>query len=145
MKTWVILWLTLASWSFAQSPALQDARSAIERKDYATALRIVRPLAQGGDPAAQSMLGTMYALGYGVPQSPTDALNWNRKSAAQGYPEAQYQLGTAYLLGEGAAKNNTEAVNWTRKAADQGHPDAQMNLGMMYAQGRGVRRSSLTP
>ena len=73
----------------AAGQPLQDVQAAIDRKDYATALRIVRPLAQSNDPAAQSILGTLYALGYGVPQSYTEAVNWFRKSAEQGHPGAQ--------------------------------------------------------
>src|SRR5947208_2527852 len=94
MKIWVILLLTLVVVAAGQSTTgLQDAQSAIERKDYPTALRILRPLAQGGDPVAQSVLGSMYGLGFGVQKSYPEALNWVRKSAAQGYPEAQLNLG----------------------------------------------------
>src|SRR5580704_2821140 len=132
-----IMLVTLAGFAAAQSPPLQDAQSALDRKDYATALRTVRPLAQAGDPAAQALLGGMYAFGYGVSKSYAEAVNWYRKSAAQGFAEAQYQLGTALLLGQGTPQNNAEALNWLRKAADQGHPEAQSNLGMMYAEGRG--------
>ena len=100
MKTWAASILLLAGLAIAQSSqSLQDVQSAIQRKDYATALRIVQPLAQGGDPAAQTILGSMYALGYGVSRSYSEAVNWFRKSAAQGFPDGQYQLGTAYLLG----------------------------------------------
>src|SRR5882724_374146 len=131
MKTWAastlaISLFTLVGLVHAQSQqSLQDAQAAIERKDYAAALRLVQPLAQKGDPASQTLLGSMHALGYGVPHSFTESTNWFRKAAAQGYAEGQYQLGTAYLLGQGTPQNNTEALNWLRKAADQGHPDAQ--------------------
>src|SRR4051812_23323712 len=109
MKTWVVLLIALASLAGAQS--LQDVQSALDRKDYATALRIVRPLAQSGDAAAEAILGSMYAFGYGVAQSNSEAVTWYRKSAAQGFAPAQYQLGTAVLLGEGAPQNNAEALS----------------------------------
>ena len=86
MKTCAILLLTLASFAAAQAPTLQDVQSAIDRKDYATALRIVRPMAQGGDPSAQAVLGTMYALGLGVSRSDAEAVNWFRKAAEKGIP-----------------------------------------------------------
>ena len=114
--------VTLAGAASAQSPALQDAQSALDRKDYASALRTVRPLAQAGDPAAQTLLGGMYVFGYGVSKSYAEAVNWYRKSAAQGFAEAQYQLGTALLLGQGTPRNDTEALNWLRKAAERGIP-----------------------
>ena len=111
MRIWAIALVVLAGFTCAQSQTLQDAQSALERKDYATALRTVRPLADRGDPAAQSLL-------------------WERCT--------RWGVGTAHLLGQGAPQNNAEALNWLRKAADQGHPNAQSNLGMMYALGRGV-------
>ena len=79
--------VTLACLVWAQSQPLQDAQSAIRRKDYAIALGALRPLAENGDPAAQSMLGSMYALGLGLPQNFTESTNWYRKSAAQGFAD----------------------------------------------------------
>src|SRR5665213_4507977 len=98
MKTWAASIFLLAGLAIAQSSqSLQDVQSAIQRKDYATALRIVRPLAQGGDAAAQTILGSMYALGYGVSRSSPEAVNWFRKAAEQGQPVAEGNLGIAYL------------------------------------------------
>ena len=41
---------------------LQDAHAAYRKQDYATALRLVRQLADQGDAWAQLMLGSMYHL-----------------------------------------------------------------------------------
>src|SRR3974390_2965151 len=41
--------------------ALDDATLAYQRGDYATALRIVRPLAERGDKLAEQILGVMYS------------------------------------------------------------------------------------
>ena len=71
-----ILFVILLGLVRAQSQqALQDAQAAIERKDYATALRTVQPLVQRGDPAAQTFLGSMQAQGHGVLQSYTESAN----------------------------------------------------------------------
>src|SRR5580692_12131455 len=43
-----------------------DAADAFKRGDYPTALKLLRPLADHGDPAAQNNLGVMYMLGKGV-------------------------------------------------------------------------------
>jgi uncharacterized protein len=103
-----VLAFVLASLAAGQSSQpLQDVQAAIGRQDYATALRLVRPLAQGGDPNAQLMLGTMYALGYGVSRNYTEAVNWFRKAAEQGHPTAQGNLGMAYLSGQGVQQNYT--------------------------------------
>ena len=45
---------------------LEDGLNSYQRKDYATALRLLRPLADQGDALAQSLLGRMYTYGQGV-------------------------------------------------------------------------------
>ncbi len=47
--------------------------AAINRGDYATAARIVRPLADQGDARAQTALDTSYIEGCGVPQDDVEA------------------------------------------------------------------------
>jgi len=46
----------------------EDGGAAFVRGDYATAMRLWRPLAEQGDALAQSNLGQMYSKGQGVPQ-----------------------------------------------------------------------------
>lgn len=46
----------------------EDGRAAYDRGDYATALRLWRPLAEQGNPGAQYNLGGMYASSRGVSQ-----------------------------------------------------------------------------
>ena len=46
----------------------EDADAAMRRRDYATAVRLVRPLAEQGDANAQYNLGVFYDNGLGVPQ-----------------------------------------------------------------------------
>ena len=47
---------------------LEDATAATAKGEYATALKLLRPLAEQGDPAAQTKLGAMYLGGQGVAQ-----------------------------------------------------------------------------
>ena len=56
--------------------ALEDANAAIKRRDYATALRLIRPLAEQGDANAQYNLGVFYDNGLGVPQDKVRAYMW---------------------------------------------------------------------
>ena len=46
----------------------EDAVAADKRGDYATELRLLRPLAEGSDAVAQAVLGNSYTDGQGVPQ-----------------------------------------------------------------------------
>ena len=108
------------------------------RQDYATKLRLLRPLAAQGDAYAQYNLGVAYAYGEGVAQDAIEAVRWYRLAAAQGNAVAQFNLGSAYENGEGVAQDAGEAVRWYRLAAAQGYASAQNNLGLKYNSGRGV-------
>jgi uncharacterized protein len=63
---------------------LEDADAAIKRRDYATAVRLIRPLAEQGNANAQYKLGVFYDNGLGVPQDKVSAYMWLNLSASQG-------------------------------------------------------------
>ncbi|MGB3400263.1 MAG: tetratricopeptide repeat protein [Candidatus Deferrimicrobiaceae bacterium] len=122
----------------AYSGQFGDAVAAYERGDYATAFRLMKPLAEKGDAKAQHNLGVMYDYGRGVPQANNEALRWYRKAAEQGLPDAQHNLGLIYAAGQGVPQDHSMAGKWYRRAAEQGLPEAQVNLGIMYYNGQGV-------
>jgi TPR repeat protein len=73
--------------SFAEPLAagpLDDADAALKRRDYANAVRLIRPLAEQGNANAQYNLGVFYDNGLGVPQDKVRAYMWFTLSAAQG-------------------------------------------------------------
>jgi uncharacterized protein len=72
----------------------KEAAAAYEKRDYATALRLMRPLAEQGDATAQASLGFLYANGEGVPQDYAAAVGWYRKAAEKGNAEAQFTSGS---------------------------------------------------
>jgi len=115
-----------------------DALAAYNLGDYATALRLWRPLADQGNASAQISLGLMYDNGHGVPQDYAEAVKWYRKAADRGNAAAQFTLGTMYDNGHGVPQDYVEAVKWYRKAVGQGNGAAQNNLGTMYDLGKGV-------
>ena len=117
-----------------------NALAAAERGEYATALRLLRPLADQGDADAQYNLGVMYNNGDGVPQDYAEAMKWHRKAANQGNGNAQFNLGFMYDRGRGMRQNYAEAVKWYRLAANQGVAVAQYKLGLIYHDGQGVPR-----
>ena len=117
---------------------LEDAADARARGDYAKALRLIRPLANDGDAAAQFNLGVMYLAGHGVQQDDAAAALWFRKAADQGDAVAEFQLGNQYAFGKGVPQDYSEAMAWFRKASEQGHRKATLFLGIMYGEGRGV-------
>ena len=66
--------------------AAVDASDAFQRGDFATALRLYRPLAERGDAKAQYVLGRMYAKGQGVQKDYALAYMWFNLAAAQSAP-----------------------------------------------------------
>lgn len=122
----------------AAAGQLEDGLAAFERYDYATAERVLRPLAEQGNDVAQLTLGKMY-WNQGMP----DARKWLGKAADQGSGEAQFDLGLMCASGPEDARDYAQAAIWYRKAADQGYADGQIYLGMLYDEGLGVPQSDV--
>lgn len=115
-----------------------DAYAAYLHRDYATALKLLRPLADQGSADAQDLLAVMNFVGEGMLQNRAEAIRLYRLAAEQGNAHAQDTLGFVYLDGVGVQQDSAEAAKWFRRAADQGNLDAQFELGGMYEFGNGV-------
>jgi hypothetical protein len=122
---------------------LEDGMAAYNEKDYVTAVKLWRPLAEQGIAAAQYQLGVLYAEGKGVTASDLIAFAWFQRAAEQGVAGAQYNLGVSFAEGLGTRRDDTSAAKWFRRAADQGMPYAQLNLGLLYSTGRGVPQDNV--
>src|SRR5258706_6269705 len=79
--------------------AVENSMARYWRGDYATAMRLLRPIADEGNADAQLRLGHMYASGQGVPQDDATAVTWFRKATDQGNAAAQTYLGFMYQSG----------------------------------------------
>jgi hypothetical protein len=104
--------LLVSAGNFAEAASFRQGVSAFNRQDYASASRIFIPLAEQGDPIAQSYLGFMFQTGRGVPQNYTEAAMWYRRAAEQGDSLAQYSLGLLYDRGQGVPVDIVEASKW---------------------------------
>ena len=109
----------------AYAGTYEDGFAAAKRGDYATAVRLWRPLAEQGDARAQFNLGLSYANGWGVPLDYAQAVKWYRKAADQGLAWAQTNLGIMYENGQGVRQDFRLALIWYRKAAKQGDAEAR--------------------
>jgi TPR repeat protein len=98
---------------------LEDAWTAYQGGDYATALQIWRPRAEQGVAVAQNNLGLMYYSGQGVPQDYGEAAKWYRLAAEQGNATAQSNLASMYYSGEGVLQDFVEAYMWVSLAASR--------------------------
>jgi TPR repeat protein len=136
--------LTVPVW--ADDKAVKEAYDlAVERGDYATAMRELRPLAEQGLAAAQFNLGLLYANGQGVQKDDAQARQWYEKAAAQGHADAQVNLGILFVYGRGVPQDYKIAVYCLRMSANQGNDLAQRKLGLLYERGDGVPQDYLCP
>jgi hypothetical protein len=70
----------------------EDGMAAYNRGDYVPAIRLFRPLAEAGNPKAQSVIGAMYRKGEGVAKSSARAFMWFSLAAKRGDAKAKAEL-----------------------------------------------------
>jgi Sel1 repeat-containing protein len=103
----------------------EDGVAAVNSRDYATALRLFRPLANQGDDVAQFDFGLLYNKGWGVPRDYVQAVRWYRLAADQDVAEPQYYLGILYAKGQGVPQDFVQAHKWLDLSAAQDNNDAK--------------------
>ena len=135
-RIFLSLLFLLSSSAFAAS--YEEGKQAYLNKDYETALKILKPLAEDGDSQAQITMGLMYDYGHGVDKNPAESIKWYRMAAEQGVPLVQHDIGVKYFQGQGVEQNYLEAAKWWEMSANAGIADSQFNLGLMYYRGIGI-------
>ena len=140
LRNATLLVLAIAvSHSTSAFAGLNEGLDALRKRDYATAAKELRPLAERGDPEAQYRIGRMYEFGAGYKVDKAQAVAWYRKAADQGHASAQGELGAIYFNGDGVPRDDAQAFRWFAKSAELGNAESQYNLGLMHAKGSGVR------
>jgi len=114
--------------------------AAYKAKRYGDAMRIMRPFALRGDPAAEFIVGNILADGLGEPRNPSLGLQYMMKSADQGYPQALGAMGMRYVQGNGVPRDDCKALELFRRGYAQDPKLFAMNLGNMYKDGLCVPR-----
>jgi TPR repeat protein len=107
---------------------IEEGLAAAKSGDFATALRLLRPIANQGNASAQLNLGGMYYRGQGVQQNYAEAAKWYRLAAYQGNATAQLNLGGMYYMGQGVPQDYLEAHKWATLAVAGGEKKAAENL-----------------
>jgi TPR repeat protein len=145
----VLAAFSLALFGVAAGGPLEDGQTAYQKADCATALRLIRPLAEQGNAIAQRSLGRMYFTGQGVPQDDAQALVWFRNAAEQGVGPAQMKLGIMYKLGRGVPQDDIQTYMWvilglsSDYAGERELDDAAAHgLGVKVRDARSDRRSA---
>ena len=117
--------LLICASNIANAQSFRKGVFAFNRQDYVSASQILVPLAERGDPTAQTYLGIMFETGRGVPQNYTEAAMWYRRAAEQGDSLAQYSLGLLYDRGQGVPQDVVEASKWLNLSAAAAPPRAR--------------------
>jgi TPR repeat protein len=121
MKRALLLVALLCSLSWtAGAQDFKKGADAYKRGDYATALRVWRPLAEQGGVGAQFFLGIMHFMGQGVPRNDAEAVKWWRVCSEQGNRNCQYHFAVMYQSGSGIPQDHAEAYIWYSLAAAGG-------------------------
>ncbi|BDA83522.1 hypothetical protein Sa4125_10640 [Aureimonas sp. SA4125] len=110
------------------------AYGAYQRGLYLTSRRLAEPLANLGDPAAQTLLGEIYSRGLGVPRDEKAAARWYEAAAHSGSAEGQFRFALLLLDGKSVPQDLAKAQDLMKAAADAGIPLAQYNYGQMLIQ-----------
>jgi TPR repeat protein len=100
--------------------------SAFNTGDYATALKVWRPLAEKDEPRSQAGIGFMYHRGMGVRADDREAAMWLTRAAERGQAEGQLMLGILFYYGHGVPQNHVQAYAWCELAQINGNGDATL-------------------
>jgi hypothetical protein len=133
---------------------LEDAKAAIDNKDFEKAYELLCPLAEEDNAEAQTILGSLYINGQGVEEDITTGLSWIMKAATQGYDVARvralnlcmdiarqgdtaamYNVGYMCLNGWGGEQNANDCIEWLETAAKLGHIRSGNVLSQIYSKG----------
>lgn len=125
----------------AASPSPGDGQRAYDRGDFAEALRLWLPRAEGGNPEVQVAIGDLYDTGRGVPQDAASAYQWYSRAARNGSAEAELNVAIMLDSGRGVAADAAQSALWYARAAARGNHRAQYNLASLYVSGSGVPRN----
>jgi uncharacterized protein len=117
------LFITLALCGTAVAGPLEDGLQAVDRGDYATALRLLKPLAEAGYPEAQINLGNMFFDGNGVARDYAESVKWYLLAADHGNTDAQIALGFLYKYGEAVHFDYVQAYKWFELAGSDSDRD----------------------
>lgn len=108
--------------------------------------------AGAGDPGAQAIAATYYALGWQTAKDPALAARYARQSADAGDPLGKFRLGALLRSGEGTAKDEASGLRlqkeatgiWAEKGYPQDDPFTLTAIGVALFQGKVLQQDKAT-
>ena len=111
---------------------LNDGILAFATHEHTEAIRLLRPLAENGQPLAQLLLGRIYVHSNSVTRDCGSGVSWLIRASDLGNAEAAFELADLYKRGHCVAPNESIALNWYIKAAEEGYPAAPNAVAEIY-------------
>jgi TPR repeat protein len=115
-----------------------DAVLAFDAQRYDDVLKLLAPLAEPNNVAAQLLLFDTYTKGQAALTDDAAKFEWTRRAAKLGIAPAQEHLAQDYLYGRDVPADEMRAAKLFTQAADQWYPPAIYNLAVMTMNGQGV-------
>jgi uncharacterized protein len=120
----------------ASGGGVDIAYGAYQRGYYLTAiLHATKRAEAAGDAKSMTLLGELYANGFGVDQDDNKAAEWYALAVDRGDREAMFALAMFRLTGRAGPTNREEATRLLAAAVKLGHTAAAFNLAMLYFEG----------
>jgi uncharacterized protein len=113
------------------------AFGAFQRGQYITAFSLATQRAVDmKDPKSMTLLGELYANGFGVPEDDKKAAEWYELAAARGDSNAMFALAMFNLKGRAGPRDRQKSAKLLADAAKLGHPIAAYDLALLYIEGQ---------
>jgi uncharacterized protein len=113
------------------------AFGAFQRGYYLSALSLAtKRVEEKQDIKAMTLLGEIYANGFGVSRDDVKAASWYKQAADRGDREAMFALAMFRLSARGGPLSREEATRLLAAAAKLGHVAAAYDLGLLYLEGQ---------
>jgi len=142
--------LTIAALlSLAVSPAFagfDEGKKAYDKKDWATAIKELRPLAETGDDRAMVILGNMYNDGLGIIPSHKEAMSLYKRAATEkNNTQAMDAVGAMYVSAVGVDQNLETALAWFHRSAMLGDQAGAFFYATILYEGNKTPPNKLAP
>ncbi|MDH2916762.1 MAG: hypothetical protein PXX77_07795 [Gallionella sp.] len=125
------------------SKTWKKANAALDRGDVAAAVKLLRPVADAGDPEAQSFVGIVLWSGQteGVPKDAINGTKYltmcvnNPKTESESRGNCAFNMSLAYLRGDGVVKSMDDSLAFMWTSARYGNEKSFNQLNRAVCKG----------
>ena len=146
LKRILIILVLLSFMPAAAFAGFDEGRKAYDKKDWTTAIKELRPLAEAGDDRAMIIIANMYNDGLGVVASHKESMRLYKRAATEkNNPQAMDAVGAMYVSAIGVDENIKTALQWFQRSAMLGDQTGAFFYAMILAEGNKTAPNQITP